>query len=496
MRDLKFIVLLLLSMLILLVFFTQIASAVAPMQPFVPAPVGLIKAPMGNNSAREVLQMGTVYWGETIDMRLVVYPPYYLYNPDTGRIVDVSSFTRRILIDPDIFTVGEWDKYSQYQEGAGNNIAFYVKAVKPAEVIADEEAAKNETGNATLGLTIISSPSKSTLAKQHISDILVAKGDPLTYDTGTAGTNAKVWIFGEQNMLLDIPVDDGLLILNSSQTLGLAGGYYHLMVQTAGENTVPEAVYVKASYGNPSTTEHIESPFRSAPNLEIAGMGSQVVYTKFKDWLKKYSDDSVNEIKFAVQTPSLEISSIDEKISGNISYWEIQGYTNLAPGTEVRAIFDENKTTARTLRANTFTGIVYGEIQGDMREFYVEMPIDYETIPPGEHFVTVRSAYDTYVTVSRYVYDIPAGQEKPSETTRYSGGNIFVTPPTPEIIRVTIPGPETVRTVIVTITPVPTPTPVIPPIYLSSPWIYIEAGVLIIFSVFGGLWVFWKLGMI
>jgi|GEM_PF-6224257 len=491
MRDLKTIVILLLSMLILLMFFITIASAVAPPQQFIPVS-GLVKAPMGNNSAREVTQMGTVYWGETIDMRLVVYPPYYLYHPDTGKIVDVSSFTRRILIDPDVFPVGQWDKYSQYVEGAGNNVAFYVKAVKPANVIEEENAVANSTN--TTGMTIIAAPPSSTLKKQHVSDILVAKGDPLTYDTGTEGINAKVWIFGTSDMLLDIPVNDGLLVLNSSQTTNLKADEYHLLVQTAGENTVPEAKYVKASNGNPSTTEHIESPFRTAPNLEISGLGAQILYPKFKDWLAKNTDDDVKEIKFEVQAPSIEISSIDETFSGNISVWYIQGYTNLAPGTEVRAIFDENKTTARSLRANTFTGIVYGDIQGDMREFAIEMPIDYENVPVGEHFVTVRSAYDVYNTVQRYVYNMPAGQEKPAETTKYSGGNIFVPTPTPEIVRV--PGPEVVRTVIVTITPTPMPTPVPPPVYLSSPWIYIEAGVLIIFTVFGGLWVFWKLGMI
>lgn len=495
MRDLKLLTILLLSMIILLVFFVQIASAVGPIETIAPLPTGIIKAPMGNNSAREVSQMGVVYWGETIDMRRVVYDPYRLVHVDSGRVVDVSSFTRRILIDPDIFLVGEWDKWSPYREDAGNNVAFYVQAVKPAEVIAAE--ANDTIINTTYGgVTINAGAPAASLAKVHVSDILVAKGDPLLYDTGQAGINTKIWIFGTGDMLLDISVNNGLLTLTSAQTENLAAGSYHLIVQSAGENTVLEAKYVKASNGNPSTTEHIESPFRTAPNLEISGMGSQVVFDKFKTWLKAYSDDKTNEIEFEVQVPKLDISAIDESFSGNSSVWEIQGYTNLAPGTEIKAILDENKTTERTLRANTFSGTIFGDIQGDMREFSVLVPINYDEIPVGEHFVTVRSSFGSYAVVSRWVYDMPAGQEKPADTTRYSGGNLFVPTPTPEVIRVEVPGPEVVKTVIVTITPRPTPTPVPTPWYFQSPWFYVEIIFAIIFAVIAGMWIMWKLGMI
>lgn len=496
MRDLKFIIILLISLLILLIFVVKV-SAVGPQETAVPIPTNVMTAPMGNVSSRTISQMDTIYWGETIDMRQVVGWDNKLIHVSSGRIVDVSSFTRRILVDPEIFTLGEWDKWAPYHEGSGNNVAFYVEAVKTVE---SPGIAINNTseGNVSAVTIIATNPYRPTI--RHIADILIAKGDILNYDTGYT-TDTKVWIFGNRDMLLDQIAIEGKLVLNSTQTESLGVGVYHLIVQTPGDNTILEANYVEGKIAYPSVVKHIESPFRSTPDLEIGGLdekvgiGSQVLYGMFKDWLAKYSDDEIEEITFAVETPAVEISSIDESYADDSYTWHISGYTNVASGTPVYAVLDEGLQTDRTIRANTFISNATGDLPGDMRTFEIQIPIDYDEISVGPHYVTVRSSFESFSTVPRWVYNIPEGQEKPIIQTKYSGGNLFVPTPTPEIItvRVTIPV-EVIRTVL--ITPMPTPTPIPTPWYFDTPWFYFEILGLVMLTVLAGLWLFWKLEMI
>jgi len=130
-----------------------------------------------------------------------------------------------------------------------------------------------------------------------------------------------------------------------------------------------------------------------------------------------------------------------------------------------------------------------------MREFLVSIPIDYNETPVGEHFITVRASQDVYSIVPRWIYNIPEGQEKPVLQTKYSGGNLFIPTPPPEIIKVP-EFVEKIKIVTVTITPEPTPTPVPTPWFFESPWFYIEILVAVIITVLVGLWIMWKLGMI
>lgn len=503
MRDLKSIAIILVSALILLFFFVQISTAIST-ETVVPtiAPVA-IKAPMGNATTRTIGQMDTVYWGETIDLSLVAGWQSKVMHVKTGKVVDVSSFTKHILIDPEVFPTGEWDQWAPYEERGANLVAFYVEAVK---VNVTPTLVANYT-NETPAVTIIAEdPYK--LKDVRISDILVAQGDPLIYDLTTSPDiinpkgEVKVWIFGERDMLLDVPVVNGVLTLSGKQTESLGVGMYKIIFEEAGANTILEARLVQAANSYPSTTYHIESPFKGVENIEIGGnkdnpgLVPSILQGRFTEWINKSTDDDMSVLNFAVQSPYLEIASIDEIENSNGFFWQIRGYTNLANGSVIFAFLDENKLTEKNKLANTFHTLAEGADPGYMRTFLVSIPIDYNETPVGEHFITVRGPdSDIYATVPRWVYDMPEGQEKPVLTTKYSGGNLFVPTPTPEVVVVkqTV---EVVKTVVVTITPKPTPTPVPTPWYFESPWFYIEILAAIVLTVLFAFWVFWKLGMI
>lgn len=499
MRDLKWILFLFILCMIALAFLIQYANAdtTEPAEPEFVMP-----APLGNVSeSRTIGQMDTVYWGETINMELVMGWEMKLVHAETGRVVDVSERPDRVYIHPEVFLVGEWDQWYPINERSGNTIAFYVE--KKNTTVQPEPTVEEPSGFKPISNVTPEPPENYQLEEKHISDILVAKGDPLVYNISEKDAldptlDSKIWIFGDRDMLLDIPVKGGTFSLSPTQTESLGAGTYHLVIEQAGPNTIPEA---RAVQKTEETTFHIESPFRNVPNLEIGGTNtnpeiiSSKLYPLFKDWLAANTDDDVVIKEFVVQSPSIEITVIDEKYIDNDSVWLIRGYTNLAKGTPISAILDEGKQTARTIRKNTYEGFVSGDDPGSMREFLVSIPINYEEVPVEEHFVTVRSSQDVYSIVPRWVYNIPEGQEKPVLQTKYSGGNLFVPTPTPEIVKVPEPY-EVVRTVVVTITPVPTPTPVPIPWFFQPPWYYGVILIIIVVTVLAGLWIMWKLGMI
>lgn len=498
MRDLHWILILVIACLVALALLAPLASS-APIATTRPTPVAVIEAPLGNVSeARDIGQMDTVYWNETINVELVMGWEMKLIHADTGKVVSVENYPDRVYIDREVFLEGQWDQWYPTEDNHGNTVAFYVEKYRPNAtpgVYGNNTTQVNTTANVT--------PKKSyDIEDRHIADVLIAQGDPFIHNVSESGyldptMDTKIWIFGDRDMLLDVKVEKGIFSLSPAQTQRLGEGLHQLIMQQAGPNTIVEA---NAVY-EPPVTLYIESPFKGTPNLDIGGSPSNpqkvppIIYTEFKNWLETNTDDDVLILELVVQAPSVEITAIDEIVKENTTIWLVRGYTNLANGTPVYGILDEGQQTSRTIRQNTFHSTATGTDPGGMRKFSVAIPIDYNNTPVGDHFVTVRASEDVYSIVPRWIYNIPEGQEKPVLQTKYSGGNLFVATPTPEIIKVPEPY-EVVKTVYVTITPEPTPTPVPTPWYFESPWFYLEIILAVVITVVAGLWTMWKLGMI
>lgn len=483
-----------------MLFLMAIPVLGAPVPTTEPTLATIIKAGAGNlTETRSVGQMEIVYWNETIDARLVMGWKCTLENTKTRKVVEVCDVQKNVLIDPEIFDTGEWIQWYPFEEKRANLVAFYVEAErKPFVSGIYNNTEQNQTLNETGAFP-------GDLENVRVSDILIPRGFPFHYDLNSTGyfdpeLETRAWIFGEGDMLLDIPVENNMLDIGTDQSEKLRAGPHTIILIQGGPNLILEEKLVnEMDSDSPNMALHIESPFRRVNSIEIGGtlenpgMPPRRIASELQKWISENSDDDVMTLILFVEEPSIEIKSIDEIYRNNQTLWYVRGYTNLPNESRIIGVVDEgDQISLNTLRQASVQSTTFGVDPGSMRQFAIALPVDLELMYPGPHFVTIRVSDDVYSTVPRWVYNIPEGQEKPVLQTKYSGGNLFVPAPTPEIIiqNVTVPGP--VQYVYVTITPEPTPTPDQVPVYFQSPWKYLLVVVVALMLVLVVLWIIYK----
>lgn len=395
------------------------------------------------NGTIEVYQRNTIYWGDVADLTLVSGWTGILIHAQTGKRVDISSFTHKILIDPTLFPVGEWDQWSDYDERHGNIVAFYVEEKRPPRNVTNVSPLL--TPNITLIKPIVISP----LPIRHVSDILVARGDPLN----VAFKNAKIWIFGKTFAYYDYKTVNNSIVLNASDVELLEPGDYTLIAQ---------------EYTNASTNYNLrfnESRYRIEyfdPNdfqikyIELFGLDGSVALEKFRE-IQKYTLDTFTEYKMTVATPYIEISSLDQQyVNETVFTQTVRGYTNLAIGTPITMTVDQDKVTDSNRKYSVFTTTVKGSDKpGDMRWFELTVPLIWDNFAPGHHTIIADSPLGASMSVDFNVYESPEHSFIPNNTIKYVGGNEFVPTPTPIIIEKVVTQ-EIIKTVIQTVT-VPPP---------------------------------------
>lgn len=475
----------------------------APIKTTEPTPVAVIMATAGNRTeVRLVSQMDTVYWNETIDARLVMGWRCTLKSAQTGQVVEVCDVQKNLFIDPEIFDEGEWDQwYPVDDESHANLVAFYVEKFPPPFIpgVYENATAPNQTINVT-------GTPPGNLEEIRVSDILIPRGFPFYYDINSTGyfdpeMETRAWIFGNHDMLPDISTSNNMLEISMEQSRTLQTGQHSIFLIQGGPNLIlEEKIMNEMDSDSPDTAFHIESPFRRVESIEIGGtlenpgIPPMVLANTFQTWLSENTDDDVMQLVLQVEEPSIEIKSIDEIYPNNQTVWYVRGYTNLPNGTAIEGIVDEgDQISINALQQATVSGEVFGADPGAMRQFAIALPVDLDNMPKGQHFVTVRSSVDVYSTVPRWVYDIPEGQEKPVLMTKYSGGNLFVPTPAPEIqiVEKEVPGPT--EYIYVTVTPEPTPTPDPLIELVQSPVGYLVALIGFVAFVFVLLWLIYKI---
>ena len=236
--------------------------------------------------------------------------------------------------------------------------------------------------------------------------------------------------------------------LSVAEIQTLEPGTYTAIVQYPGKNTIFEVGYSKV-VGDIETKEELTSPWVGVPPTDVFGSQPRSVMLELKKRIAT-TDDTFKEYRIEVANPIIEMVSVDETYQGGKDVLDIRGYTNVAKGTGLAFVMDKDKQSERTIRANTYMETVQGNVSNQWRYFQVIIPIDYETIPVGQHFITASTVIGGSQTIPFYVYDLPAGQETPNATIKYVAGDIFVAPVT---VAITVPVPGPTQTILVPVTP-------------------------------------------
>jgi hypothetical protein len=380
----------------------------------------------------------------------------------------------KYYIDPDIFgqSLGTWYQVSTMadanHEWAGNLQAFKVQTFCPSQLPTPEsKVSQNQSVNVsdTLPLPI-----------EQVTDILVVRGDALSYNDTRIVDGSRVWIFGIEDGILNLTTAAESFQLTAAQTQSLPEGRYHIIVDSPGKNTIVESAF-------DAEHEDVVSPFAATPILSFYGLSSQVAYGQYVDWMWKYSDDTLTLIDMQVQNPYLDIYSIETTDVVKQSGLTIKGYTNLREGSVVYAVIDEMNYGILATRAY---GAVVGDAIGDMRQFVIRSQVEIDDLVTGKAiFVTVHGEHDAMTTAPFFVYNIEEGQEIPVQYNKYIGGNLFVPTPTPEIIILPSPTPIVITEIVkVTVTiPVPPPQASVN----EAQWNAISGLAVIIGAIFAGL---------
>lgn len=389
----------------------------------------------------EVHQGDIVYTGDICDLRLVEGWYGKLVHHDNGRVVDISSFTKKILINENIFMPGRWDQWSDFDfdEDNGNTMAFYVrKGPRPAK----EQVNYTEDTPAAL------LPYLQPVPVKHVSDYVVARGDPITLEVPL---NSKAWIFGSKNGYYGLPSVNGTIDISGNETQNMYPGTYILAIDSPGNQSAGVNIRYNASgdiieYFNPAEFKIV--------SIDLFGLDPRTRYERFKSIGGKAADIYM-EKEVVVEDPYVEIISSDQIYNINKTAAQIvRGYTNARIGANITLVIDKDKHSKKDLKYSTFSGIAKGNERnpGDMRWFELVVPLLFDNYGVGEHEISVSTEGGGYANVDFFIYESPEHSFIPNNTIRYVNGSEWRPDPTPKIVEVVVTQ-TVIKTIMVPVTP-------------------------------------------
>jgi hypothetical protein len=419
-----------------------------------PFPTIRIVPIMANNTAPNgsisyyVQQGATVYLGDTVDisgvMAGVLNLAYYGgYDEESGDQFLLDTPDRKIgyyryYIDPFIFgnRTGKWYKWNGYVEKNANNLVFIVSAGK--HPVNQSPILPQNTTNPK---PVIVSP----VTLRHVSDILVARGDPINI----AFKNAKIWIFGKTFTYYDFKTTNNTIAINGSVTQGMEAGDYTLVAQQYNNNS---ANYNLRYNETNHQIEYFDPIDFQVKYIDLYGIAGSVALDKFRS-IQKYTKDDFTEYSLTVANPYIEIISLDQRYMNDTTFAQIiRGYSNLAVGAPITVTVDKEKVSDNSAKYSVFQSVVKGSDQpGDMRWFEATAPLLWDNFVAGHHTITVDGGNAT-MYVDFNVYISPDHSFIPNNTIKYVGGNEFVPTPTPITVEKIVKQVVT-QTILVPVTP-------------------------------------------
>lgn len=372
---------------------------------------------IAQNGSHEVHQMDTIYWGDVVDLTLVSGWSGKLYHEDLGNIVDISSFTHRIYIDPEVFPLGTWHQWSDFDEGSGNTIAFFIERQRPIQNESEVNPEVNQN------VTTIK-PYMQPIPVKKVTDILIARGDPLS----VSFKKAKLWLFGTRSGYYDFMTVNDAITLNKSQIQKLDVGTYTLLAEFPSNKT--GTFNMKFDSKNDSLSYFDPNQFRIV-TVSFSGFDSQTRLAKFRA-VRNTSQDTFVEYKVIIEDPKIEIVSLDQVyINDTVFAQTIRGYTNVAIGSLLTFKIDPEKTD----RFNTFSTTAQGSGNpGEMRWFELTVPLLWENFATGHHSIAGTTEVGGSISVDFDIYESPDHTFIPNNTIKYANGSEWRPDPTPIII--------------------------------------------------------------
>ncbi len=418
-----------------------------------------------------VEQGSTVYLGQTVDIsgvaqgiqNLAYYDGYDCYGDNQYLLTmpKLKSGYYNFTVDPKIFSgrLGMWCKWNGYVESNGNLKAFIVSIAKPIQFNATENQSLQNPNQ-----TPVQVPRIPLLPIQHISDYLVARGDPLSIPaTGIS----DVWIFGARDTLLDYRSENGTVNFTAEIIDTLSPGMYKILIHTQDISKAQKTVRYNNQSGN---LQWFDPETFTIQGFTVTDQTPETVFAKLKE-IYSSSDDKYQLFSLEVQMPTVTINQIDSLNQLNDTgapqaqgttlqqqnYVDVRGYTNVAAGTIVKAIVDGNFALSdQQIWKDAYVTQTVGESAGDMREFKVLVALNLMNMVPGRHFISVKTALSDAVisTADFYVYNNPAGNAIPNKTIRYISGRYGPEEIVPtQTVTITIPVPGPTRYITVPVTP-------------------------------------------
>jgi hypothetical protein len=427
---------------------------------------GIIQNTTEVPNIQRVEQGSIVYLNETYDIsgvtgwstQLAWYGEYVDEpNPDiTPFLVDIPGKTHTAktsqyyyLIDNTTFKprLGKWFQYYGTEEKErGNLVAFDVHYQRPVHF-----NQTNIPGIISYNITNEASAVKPTpafiLEEVKVSNYLIARGDKLNI---TVNKSTNAWLFGRLDSIYDYHSLNGSIDIQKEYFGGMEPGSYMLILQTSLTNNTDFTVRYNTE---DKSIEWFDSKLFSVHKESIAGYSPYVALEKIKEIFPQ-SRDSYAIYKFELQDPKISIVSRDTTYVGGKQVLDIRGYTNVAKGTKINLVLDEDKQTARTINQSTFIGEAVGDERGNMRQYQIYMPINPETMPDGIHTIKATTEIGGECYADFPISQLPADSFVPNATVKYIGDrNPWVPTPTPEVITIVkeVPGPTV--TILVPVTP-------------------------------------------
>ena len=394
---------------------------------------------IGMGQAYERVDQGdTVYVNETIDISgavgwsselvwagrwassLSVDNESILYELE---LPDYKSEYYKFYLDPAIFKdrLGWWYQYYGTYEKGGNLRAFYVRDHRPIIV---------ENNTIATNITIEPTPTKLPIEEKIVSDYVVARGDPFAFKYQTEET-VSVWMFGRIDAVYDSRFNNGAVYFPSDAIKNMESGDYTLWVLLPGKNGQLDCRYTKGQI------EYFSINDFTVGTIPADKLSPQVTLQKLREALKQ-TDDQIVEYKLAIGDPYIEITVIDPQyLADDTLLMKIKGYTNEIAGKTFTFTIDPELVTPVNAKLYTFTAQSQATANpGALRYFDASVPIFWSNISSGQHEIQGTTPLKAQCNVDFYIYNMPEGQVRPTQTIRYVGGNEFKATPTPEKVTV------------------------------------------------------------